>query len=45
MDGRRAFFMFGFWVLVWTVFWHGAIRTIALKYGNHPAFKGLLFVQ
>lgn len=43
MEMRKAFFMFGLWVLVWSVFWQGALRTIALRKGNHPAAKGLLF--
>lgn len=43
MNGRRAFFAFGFWVLAWIVFWHGAIRTVALRYGNKPWARGLLF--
>lgn len=42
MEMRRAFFMFGLWVLVWSIFWQGAIRAIALRSGK-PWAKGLLF--
>lgn len=42
MDQRKAFIMFGFWVLVWSVFWQGAIRTIAMRYSNSPAAQGAL---
>lgn len=42
MDQRKAFLFFGVMVLVWTVFWQGAIRVIALRYSHHPAARGLL---
>lgn len=42
MDQRRAFLFFGFMVLVWTIFWQGALRTIALRNAHHPAARGLL---
>lgn len=47
MDQRKAFFFFGFAILVWTVFWNGAIRVIAVrqdarKDGGSPAARGLL---
>ena len=48
MDQRKAFFMFGFMILVWTVFWNGALRTIATRHaakkGESPAASGLLVV-
>jgi len=47
MDQRKAFFFFGFMILVWTVFWNGAIRIIAVRFddkkqGGSPAARGLL---
>jgi len=42
VDQRKAFLFFGFMVLVWSVFWQGALRVIALKYPNSPMAKGLL---
>jgi hypothetical protein len=49
MDQRKAFFFFGLMVLVWSVFWHGAIRVIATRHaakkgGDSPAMSGLLVV-
>ena len=42
MDQRKAFLFFGFTVLVWMIFWTGAIRAIALKHPDHPAARGVL---
>lgn len=47
MDQRRAFLMFGLWVLAWTIFWNGAIRISAVrqaarKGNDSPALSGLL---
>lgn len=42
MDQRKAFLFFGFMVLVWSIFWQGAFRVIALRYPDSPAAKGLL---
>lgn len=46
MDQRRAFLFFGFMILVWTIFWNGAIRVAAVRYsannGGSPAASGLL---
>lgn len=42
MDQRKAFLFFGFMVLVWSVFWQGALRVIALRYPNSAAARGLL---
>lgn len=46
MDQRKAFFWFGFLILVWTVFWNGAIRIIALRHdansGGSAVSRGLM---
>jgi hypothetical protein len=42
MDQRKAFLFFGFMVLVWSVFWQGALRVIALRNAQSPAARGLL---
>lgn len=42
MDQRKAFLFFGFMVLVWSVFWQGALRTIALRNPDSAWAKGLL---
>lgn len=47
MDQRKAFFWFGFLILVWTVFWNGAIRIIALRHdakspSGSPASRGAM---
>ena len=48
MDQRKAFFFFGFMVLVWSIFWHGAIRMIAIRHAakqpnkESAAVSGLL---
>lgn len=42
MDQRKAFLFFGFMVLVWSVFWQGALRTIALRHADSPTARGLL---
>lgn len=47
MNERRAFFWLGFMVLVWSVFWAGAIRVIAVRRdaksaNGSPAARGLL---
>lgn len=43
MDQRKAFLFFGFMVLVWSIFWNGALRLIAIKHPNSPLARGLLF--
>lgn len=46
MDQRKAFFMFGLMILVWTIFWNVGIRVAATRYaakkGESPAASGLL---
>lgn len=42
MNARRAFLFMGFMVLVWSVFWQGAIRAIALRNSDSPVAKGAL---
>lgn len=42
MSARRAFLFGGFMVLVWSVFWQGALRAVALRYSDSPAAKGLI---
>ena len=40
MDQRKAFLFFGFMVLVWSVFWQGALRVFMLRHADHPAARG-----
>lgn len=42
MDQRKAFLFFGFMVLVWSIFWQGALRIIALRNSHSPVARGLL---
>lgn len=42
MDQRRAFLFFGLMVLVWSIFWQGALRVIALRNSQSPIARGLL---
>lgn len=42
MDQRKAFLFFGLMVLVWSVFWQGALRVIALRFPESPIGRGLL---
>lgn len=46
MNQRKAFLFLGLTILAWSIFWHGAIRIIAVRYaakkGDSPAASGLL---
>lgn len=48
MNQRKAYFFFGLQVLLWSIFWHGAIRIISVRRaaqkGDSPAASGLLVV-
>lgn len=45
MDSRKAFLFSGVVILAWVVFWHGALRIVALRRTANtgsPAARGLL---
>lgn len=47
MNQRKAFLFFGFMVLVWSIFWQGAGRIIAVRRtasteNGSPAARGFL---
>lgn len=42
MNPRKAFFFFGFMVLVWSIFWQGAIRVWSLRHSDSNWAKGML---
>lgn len=43
MEGKKALFLFLFMILVVEIFWHGALRTLAIRNPDKPWARGLLF--
>jgi hypothetical protein len=39
---KRLFLFFGFMVLLWSIFWQGALRIFAMRYPDSAWARGML---